>query len=330
MRDSQLNYLNMAKTAMGVMDLNSSIWSGNVKISGKVTIIKGLIVDIEALEGIQSDSGKGATISEHIAWENAAGKSEHVCFGLKAYYDDINDQTEFGMVNFTISDFLYGQRNECLDRMKKVYQHASAVDPDTIKDFNVLAQDLVDMNNAITDFENSIPVRNVIRTGTAAATKELPDLFTAMRKEFKSLDLMVGSLKATQLAFFDAYTKARVIIDLGKSQTTVELRMVPLEYKAVFGNKFEIGNWFTVRNHADFPITLYLTDTPDILDIKNEVILDGQSDVKLEVPNDFKNVFAHWLVVYNPRTLDDAHVTIFLSKGKSRSSANEIINTGTP
>jgi hypothetical protein len=322
MNDNQFNTLNMAKTAMGVMDENHGIWTGKIKIEARVTNIKGLIIQVETLEGIQSDSGKGATISEHIAWEKAAGISEHVCFGLKAYYDDIDDQTQFGMVNFTMSDFLYGQRNDVLDKMKKVYSHALLVDADTIKDFNVLAADLVDMDNAIKDFDNSIPVRNVIRSGTAAATKELPDVFTALRKQFKSLDLLIGSLKATQGAFFDAYTKARVIIDLGKSQLAEELHLVPTEYKAVFGNKFKIGHWFTVRNHGDFPIIAYLTDTPDTLVVKNEVVIEGQNEVKLEVPIDFKNEFAHWLMVYNERTLDDAHVTIILAHGKSQSKAN--------
>jgi len=60
--------------------------------------------------------------------------------------------------------------------------------------------------------------------------------------------------------------------------------------------------------------------------VKNEVIIDGKSDMKLEVPVDFKNVFGHYLMVFNGQEMDEAHVTIILAKGKSQSGADEKTN----
>jgi hypothetical protein len=131
-------------------------------------------------------------------------------------------------------------------------------------------------------------------------------------------------LKKTNLSFFDAYTKAREIINLGKSMVAEELQLMPREFKAIFGEKLKIGYWVTVRNHSDFPATAYLTDDTANLLVKNEVIIDANTELKLEIPKDFKCAFAHWLMVYNPSALDDVHVTVILSKKKSQSAANEL------
>jgi hypothetical protein len=324
MRDNQLNFLNMVKTVIAMMNLNNGVWTGNLKITAHVAGLQLDVDAIEALEGIQSDSIDGATTSEHSAWNVAANCAEHVCFGLKAYYLEKDDDIMFEKVNYTHSDFIYGQRNEAKDRMKKVYEISKTIDIDDLKDCNVIASDITDLDDAIKAFDTSIPVRNVMRTSTTAATKELPAYFTSLRKRFKKLDNYAGGLKKTNLPFFDAYTKAREIINLGKSMVAEELQLMPREFKAIFGDKLKIGYWVTVRNHSDFPATAYLTDDTANLLVKNEVIIDANAELKLEVPKDFKGVFGHWLMVYNPSGLDDVHVTVILSKKKSQSSAMEL------
>jgi hypothetical protein len=326
MDDPQVNYLNMSLVTMIVMENNKNIWDTNTKVAARVAKINGLNNDIKVLAGVQSDSGKGATISEHDAWDIAASDAEHVGYGLKAYYNDIDDQTNFEQVNFTYSDYRYVKRNDALDKMKKVYQRTAAIDPDVMLDFNVTAAELVSFSDAITAFENSIPVNRTIIAGTSAATKELPDVYTELRKQYKSLDLLVGTYKSTQIAFFDAYKSARGIVDLGKGKTTVELELLPKEFKAVLGDKFKPGYWFTVRNHLDFPVTVYLTDKENELDVKNELVIEGKNEMKLEVPKDFKDVFGHYLMVYNSNTLDNVHVTIIMSKTKSQSGADDLPN----
>jgi hypothetical protein len=182
MRDNQLNFLNMTKTVIATMNLNNIVWNGNLKITAHVAGLQLDVDAIEALEGIQSDSTKGATVSEHDAWNIAANCAEHVCFGLKAYYLELDDDIMFEKVNYTISDFQYGQRNEAVDRMKKVYEISKTIDIDDLKDSNIVAADLTELKDAIKVFDDSIPVRNVMRTSTTSATKELPALFASLRK----------------------------------------------------------------------------------------------------------------------------------------------------
>jgi hypothetical protein len=328
MNDNQLNCLNMAKTAMGVMHSNNSIWGSNTKITALYQAIEQCIKDITELEETQSDSTKGATISEHDAWIIAANYAEHVCFGLKAYYDDLDDAINFEKINYTITDFQYGQRDEVLDRMKKVYKMASGITIGDLADFNVVALDLTNLDGAITDFDNSIPVRNVLRTVTSAATQELIPLFATLRKKLKKLDNFIGGFKQSHVAFYDAYKKSRAIINLGKTQVAEELHLMPHEFKAIFGKKLKIGNWVTVRNHSDFPATVYLTDDTNTLLVKNEVIIPANDELKLAVPADFKNEFKHNLMIYNQNTLDDVQITVILSKTKSQSQAGELPKKG--
>jgi hypothetical protein len=153
----------------------------------------------------------------------------------------------------------------------------------------------------------------------------LPGAFKALREKFKYLDLLIGTLKNTQRSFYDAYKKSRRIIHLGKTQQAVELNLQAREFKAIFGKKFKAGYWFTVRNHSDFPAVLYLTDEPNELSVKNEVTIVGKAEVKLKVPADFNKIFGHWLMVFNPNTLDGVKLTVIRARKKSKSRAKELV-----
>ena len=325
MTDDQLNYTSMSQTVMAVMQLPQfkPIWSGNTKISAIVTIINDTMVNIAGLGGIQMDSTKGATKSEHDLWIIAANLAEHVCYGLKSYYEDQNDMTQYEFINYTISDFLYGQKTEVKTRMEKVHDTAAGIPILALADFNIVAQDITDLNDGIKDFSDSQPVRGVIKANTKAATTQLPPLFTILRKNYKKLDNLIGTFKKTQVNFFEAYTNARNIINLGKVQVAEELDLMPKEYQAIFGKKLKVGYWITVRNHSQFPGVIYLTDNPENLAVQNEVTVKGEQDMKLEIPKDFKGIFGHWVMVFNPNELDNIQITVILSKTKSQSDADE-------
>jgi len=328
MRDGQFNYLSMRDVVKAYMDKNSGIWSGKLKIVAAVGNIDDTVAKILVVAGIQSTSAKGATKSEKELGQIAALKTEHVDSGLKSYYDDLNDKTNFEIIDFTISDFLYGRKKEVIERMRKVWGKADGLDDDALEDFEVTDLQIDELKTTIDDFETAVPVRDSIVATTSAATDELPGLFTLLRKYFKTLDLLIANLKVSQPTFFDGYRNARGIKDLGKTQQTEEITLVAQQYRAYFGKKLKIGYWLTVRNHSDYPATLYLTDNKDVLAVLNEVIVGAHSDLKLEIPEDFNSVFGHYLMVYNGNKLDDIMLTIILSKGKSQSKADELITKG--
>ena len=328
MTDRQFNYLAMRGVVKAYMAKNSGKWSTKLKIVAAMALQQEVEDKILVTAGIQSTSAKGATISEKELGQIAASKTEHVCNGLKAYYDEEEDVTTFTDINFTISDFLYGRKKELIERMNKVWGKADGLDDDTLEDFEVTDAQIDELKVVIDAYNDAVPVHDTIVAATSAATEELPGLFTLLRKYMRKLDLLMGTLKAGEPTFYDGYINARGIKDLGKTQIAEEVTLIAMEYRALFGEKLKMGYWLTVRNKSNFPATLYLSDYPDVLNVEDEVIVEGNTDLKLRVPADFNNIFGHWLMVYNANKLDDVMLTIILSKEKSQSSADELVKKG--
>ena len=326
MTDKQMNYQNMAVSAIGEMDSYNTLWNSNAKISALVAAAKTTIASINTTMGLQAQPATGATVNEHSLWIASAGKTEHVCMGLKAYYTDINDMTTFAIVNFTISDFLYCTKLEAVQRMQLIHDKAAAITIATLAPFNIVAADITGLQTAITSFANSQPLHTIMKAGNKTATAQLPTLFTTLRGQMKLLDFYVGTMKVAQPTFAMNYTNARKIINLGKTQQAAELHLMPKHFEAIFGQKFLEGDTFTIRNHSEVTIEVFLTDTPGILSSTNGVKILGKTNVQLNISKDFGGVFGHWLVVYNPNALDDVQVTIVLAHGKSHSGAGILGN----
>ena len=321
MTTAQIDYLSMANASLGILHENESIWTGNTVFSGQITVIEEDLATIETLSGTQATSAKGATISEHVAWQKAAVTTEHVDSGLKAYYMHGDDMVNFEIINFTNSDLEYGKMSVVLERMKKVLEVAGSIPIANLANFNIVAADLTNLGTDIETFEKSIPKHTEMVSVSSTATVQLTDAFTVLRKDFMKMDLLVETFKSTKPTFVENYFQARNILDYGKTHVTAEVDLLPKEFKALFDGKLKIGYWMTVRNHSDFGALIYLTDKTDTLEIANEVNIPAQGEYKLAIPGDFKNVFKHWLMVYNPNTLDKVKLTIILSKNKSKSKA---------
>ncbi len=76
-----------------------------------------------------------------------------------------------------------------------------------------------------------------------------------------------------------------------------------------------MGDTITIKNHSAFPAEYCLTNTPALLPDKRTRIEDN-SDVKVVITKDNTNSFVHWLVIHNPKELDNVNVTILVAKGK--------------
>ena len=321
MTDNQLNTANMANAVTDVMDNNLALWTANAKITAAVNAVKGTITNINTAAGVQAQSAKGTTQSKNQLWAVAAAKAEHVCVGLKAYCDDVNDAVLAAIINFSPSDFEKGSGQVCANRMQLVHDKATGIAIATLTPFGIVATDITGLQTAVTNFVNALPNRTSMVAGTSAATANLATLFSTLRTQLGKLDNLVGTMKVAQPTFVATYTNARKIINLGKTQQAVEVHLLPHHFEAEFGMKFSEGDTLTVRNHSNVPIILALTDTPNVMPTAGLRDVPPQQEFKLVVPADFGGVFGHWLMVHNPQDIEDAHVTIILAHGKSNSQA---------
>ena len=326
MTDRQENYQNMSVAVTGIMDKNNNLWNTNPLISAIVGLIKGSITSINNAAGIQQQSTTGATKSEHSLWVTAANLTEHICFGLKAYYLNNNDLVNFDIVNFTISDFTGCTKLTAVKRMQLIHDIAAAFTITTLANYNIVATEISGLQIAITNFSASQPLHTIMKAGNKTATSNLTPLFKTQKHQMKLLDMYIGTMKSGHADFFSTYKNARKIINLGKKQMAKELHLMPKHFEAVFGKKFAEGDTFTVRNHSAVEMEVFLTDNITVLPTTNGVKIPSDTDLKLEISKDFGGVFGHYLVVYNPNTMDDVQVTVILAHGKSHSSAEELGN----
>ena len=324
MTDNQNNSLNMANTTTAFMDKNVAIFTTNTKVTTLLAGIKGTVVAINQAATAQGLDNTGATTTKKNLHQIANDKAEHVCTGLMAYADDINDQVLAGQIHFTHSDFILGTTAEIVNRMQLVHDKATGIAIASLIPFNIVATDITDLQTAITNYSNAAPTKKVLQAAATAATAQLVTLFTTLRTQLGKMDNLVKTYKAAQPTFVAGYLNARKIIDLGKTQQAEELHLMPHHFEAIFGKKFQEGDTFTVRNHSTVPIELALTDTPATMPTANKIRVEANAELQASVSKDFGGIFGHWLIVNNPADIDDAHVTIILAHGKSKSSAAPI------
>ncbi len=329
MTDNQINSLNMANTVTAFLDKNNSIFSTNTKINTLLAAIKVTILSLIQTAAAQGTNTTGATASKQQLKQLAADKALHVAGGLQSYYEDINDLTLAGEYHFTDSDFTHGAIAEIIIKMQSVHDKAASITTATstpLLPFLVTAADISDLQTAISNLTNAVPLKKVMQASTTAATAILPGQFAIMRGQLDKMDTLISNYKMSQPSFVQGYFNARKIINLGKTMQAKELHLEPHHFEAIFGKKFKIGDTFTVRNHSEVAVTIFLTDTPKVAPTANGIIIQPHAEVKVSIPSDFADQFAHWLTVYNPSDIDDAHVTVILAHGKSKSQASEIGN----
>lgn len=326
MTNGQFNFLDMVEADLTIMQQYNAIVAGNIKLSAIVTAVKNTHSLILSTAGIQSQINKGPTATKNRLWIDAATKADHVCSGVKAYADDINDATLLGSMHYTYNSLIKDTTNQSIVDMQAIHDKAAAIAIALLAPFNVVATDLTDLQTAINAFAAGAPMKRALVVNTSAATSQLPPLFTLQRKQLKKLDHIVNTFKKSQPTFVTNHFNARKIVNLGKTQMAEEIHLLPKHFEAIFGKKFVAGDTFTVRNHSKYVAEVYLSDITTALPTANGVKIPSDTELKLEVGKDFGGVFGHWLLVDNPNALDDVHITVILAHGKSHSGALPVGN----
>ena len=148
----------------------------------------------------------------------------------------------------------------------------------------------------------------------AAITAAINDKFTILKPQMNKLDTSINTYKRDQSEFVSKYYIGRKIISYGKGHTTAEVNLMPVEFEALLGNKYTIGDVMTIRNHSNLTLHFGYTDTPGVLPTEMES-LASKSEVKVTIAKNAQNTYGHWLIVHNPNQFDDVSVTVLLAKG---------------
>jgi hypothetical protein len=273
MTDAQFNFLDMVDADLAILQQFNAIVTGNAKLAAIVAAVTSTHTAILTTAGIQSAINKGPTTTKHNLWVTAATDADHVCSGVKAYADDINDANLSAAMHFTYKSLLDCSTKTALIDMQTIHDKAAAIAIALLTPFNVIATDITDLQTAINAFKAAAPMKRAMVVNTSVATSQLTPLFTLQRKQLKKLDNIVNTFKKSQATFVASHFDARKIINLGKTQMAEEVHLMPHHFEAIFGKKFLEGDMITVRNHSTVDMEVFLTDTTDTLPVKGGINL---------------------------------------------------------
>jgi len=330
MTEEQINYTGMSKTNMAYMMLKILIWTLNLKITARVNAIRDFITDIDNYSEVQEMSTTGATKDQNVLWFLAADDAIHICTGLKGYYFDEGDNTNFEAVKYSFWDFMKCKKSVALDRMKLIHTKASLITITDLKDYSIVASDLTNFSAAIAAFEDAQPIKRIMVADKKVATAKIAEDIAGIMNEYISLDFLVDAMKRDQPAFNEGYHATRTIYDLGSGHDTVELNVGPEMCATAFENRFEAGYSFLVRNHADVGILAGLTSAANGKPESTPVAIAAKSAAVLVIPKEAIGMLTRFLSIQNESKLYSAKVTIIMSKEVSQSDAQKIIMTGIP
>ena len=311
------NYLTMVDRSQMVLNDYKTIWTNRAKMAARIARIVGLETDIEVLAKHQGLSTGGATKTKKTDREVAGDQSFHVENILKSYYLEEDDETNFDIVDFCMTDYVSGDIKESIKKMKLIYDTAAAIikkTPTALDEFNLAATDMDDLKTAIDVLSDVSGLPMKMRSDNKAITKQINEKFAALRAEMTGLDVNVNTFTKTQSAFSDAYFAGRRIVNSGVGHKTAEVALMPVQSEAVLGDEYTVGDKLTIRNHCAFSVEYGLTHDPNVVPTVMKS-LAGMNDVQVTVELDSTGSFGHWLMLRNPHDMDDVNVTVLVAKG---------------
>jgi len=243
---------------------------------------------------------------------------------------DLNDETNFKEINFTLSSFKAGTKGQILTRMKRVHDRAAGIPIATLNDYGLEATDITSLNTAIVSYEKATGVKKSMTDASGNAGKQIKSNLTEMSKSFKKLDYLVFPLSLTNSSFVNQYRLAREVINRGKGHRTNHLSITGGTSVTSFGDHLEPGDSITITNYSDDIVKAGLATAENTAPVTDEIIIDRKGKLVLNIPKDAVLFVVKYFSVLNPNRNIEAKVTIMLSKRASRSKAAKVIITGIP
>ena len=316
MNQVQIIYVNMVNVTTGVMDINNKVWDSNVKVSAAVDNVKATIAEINSIAATQGQRTTGATSTKNDLWDTTAIEAEHICNGLKAYYDDTNDKTGYVVIDFCDTDFDSGNFSDAVSNMQIVQGVAAGLKIADLLPFQIVATEITGLQTSINTLIATAPANRVMKVSKKAATALLKVKHELLHKQMGKLDNLANTLKKGNPDFVTLYFYARRLIQTGKGHETEVLTLKPGEFVSLFGKEFTLKDTFTVRNTgSEIPIIVGITDTSTEMPTTNLISVGSKDEAKTVVGESFGGTLGHYLMIKNPSAFANASVTVLKAKG---------------
>ena len=224
MNDKQMNWHRMFQKVNGVFSDNATTVAKYSPIEKSYKTFHSRSVQIAEIAAAGSRNSKGVFESKLELKDDMANEAAELAAGAYAYAKDAKDTELMAVLDVTYSEIRYADDQAALSMATAVYNELNGLVAE-LEDYLITAKDLATLSRAIEAYKANR--ENTSRQDSVARTRQLAGLFNQANDHLREhLDKLMDRIRRKEPVFFDTYTNARVILDLGagrKKETPSEL-----------------------------------------------------------------------------------------------------------
>lgn len=217
MNNTQANKLNMYESMYKTLQDNQSLWNGIQAFAEAVNEFGALLPQIRTLSAQRIITTSGLTQMKAQKKENMAKQAVTLANVAMAYAARQKNDALKTTLDFSFSEINKSKDNTAIEMSTAIYTQINAILPE-LNSYGVAAGDMNALHTAIQDFQQVIGDKGNRLSGGVADTQALVRLFEEADAILKDrIDKFMFRFQDSNARFFDTYTNARVVKDLGKS-----------------------------------------------------------------------------------------------------------------
>lgn len=227
MDQDQKNLREMFGTVAQFLGQNSTLWNGIPAFVNAAADLQTGIGEIDTEAGKQATPTSGKTVVKGNARDVLEDATQEIGDQLAALAAATEDAELASQVTMTRSTLDQATGGDLLIIGKRIAGLAT-INLTALADYAVLAADVAELQDAITDFEPLKDAPRVAIVGRAGSTATLPGRITATRAILRNrIDKLITKFRKTQPQFYAGYLSARVIINRGGNGGTTPASPTP-------------------------------------------------------------------------------------------------------
>lgn len=213
MNDNQINRLRMYRKVKGVFADNKEIAAQYPPIGKSYGVFDDLLTQIEEIGAAGARTTSGTFESKLELKDAIAREAVELASAAFAYAKDQGDTELAAVLDVSYSDIRYGDDQATYNLAMAVYNELKGLVAE-LEDYMVTAEDLSVLKDAIDTYQTNL--ESTQGQNSVARTRQLAGLFKKASDHLSDhLDKLVSRIARKEPVFFDTYTNARVILDLG-------------------------------------------------------------------------------------------------------------------
>lgn len=214
MNKKQSNKLNSYQSVAGVLENNQNIYQPIDIINRSVDNFFEVVEQIVVIATQVELDTTGETSAKIEAKQKLANMASGLAATGAVYAFEREDVELEASLSYSFTDIRYSKDAETLE-ISRAIESVLLENQSELEPYMVSEQNLADLRTLIEEFERSLKIRGGVKSKNVAETKRLALLFRVADDLLnKRLDRFVARLKAEYPTFYDAYSNARMIVDL--------------------------------------------------------------------------------------------------------------------